>query len=370
MDGGGGGGREGGGGLGSRAGGIGASCAWTTSRPTRAARGSGSPRGDAGARRAATVARFGAEGKGTGAARAAPSRARGGVRPAALRRRRGRRRTCRHRHPWRQCEKSRAASVAPRALWARGRAGSRATPRLAGAKSRRSGRLTPPGIITDESNRGNPVVRGQILGSRDTTRARVRSCSPRRRHVGPRGSIRMERGQRVRPRLQQPPRGRVQRLQASLGCRDRRRSYRGGGGDERAAAETANSVSDLLGAAARGRGSTASLLLFCGGPSPRRLSRRSWLGPGKQRCAACCAASEDAAASAAAASRDEKLAAAREASKRAEATNAPDKLAVFAREAALEAELVTGLKPQRVGGRGRGRGRGGRWSGGRSGGRG
>jgi hypothetical protein len=111
----------------------------------------------------------------------------------------------------------------------------------------------------------------------------------------------------------------------------------------------------------------------CGESKPASAFSRAQLnnkGPGKQRCAACCAASEDAAASAAAASRDEKLAAAREASKRAEATNAPDKLAVFAREAALEAELVTGLKPQRVGGRGRGRGRGGRWSGGRSGGRG
>lgn len=52
---------------------------------------------------------------------------------------------------------------------------------------------------------------------------------------------------------------------------------------------------------------------------------------------------------------------AREASARAEATNASDKLAVFAREASLEATAVTGLEAKFIGGRrGRGRGRGGR----------
>ena len=81
-------------------------------------------------------------------------------------------------------------------------------------------------------------------------------------------------------------------------------------------------------------------------------------GPGKQRCRKCCDAGEEAAAAAQTAGTSERLKAAREASKRAEATNAPDKLAVFAREAAIEAELVTGLKPQKIGGGGRGRGRG------------
>jgi len=47
-------------------------------------------------------------------------------------------------------------------------------------------------------------------------------------------------------------------------------------------------------------------------------------------------------------------------------TNAPDKLKIFAREAALEAQAVTGLKPKKIGGGGgRGRGRGGRIGGGR-----
>jgi hypothetical protein len=50
---------------------------------------------------------------------------------------------------------------------------------------------------------------------------------------------------------------------------------------------------------------------------------------------------------------------AREASERAEVTNARHKLAVFAREASLEATAVTGLEATFVGGR-RGRGRGGR----------
>ena len=55
---------------------------------------------------------------------------------------------------------------------------------------------------------------------------------------------------------------------------------------------------------------------------------------------------------------------AREQSRKAELTNAPDKLKIFAREAALEAQAVTGLKPKKIGGA-RGRGRGGRIGGGR-----
>ena len=85
-------------------------------------------------------------------------------------------------------------------------------------------------------------------------------------------------------------------------------------------------------------------------------------GPGKQRCRECCDAADAAEASSAETRADARLKLAREASAKAERTNAPDKLAVFAREAALEAELVTGLKPKRIGGRGRGRcgrGRGG-----------
>lgn len=77
-----------------------------------------------------------------------------------------------------------------------------------------------------------------------------------------------------------------------------------------------------------------------------------------RRCAECV---ERAARDARAASEtraSETLREAREASARAEETNAVDKLATFAREAAMEATIVTGLKPQRVGGRGRGRGRG------------
>ena len=79
-------------------------------------------------------------------------------------------------------------------------------------------------------------------------------------------------------------------------------------------------------------------------------------GPGKQRCRECCDAAEAAEASSAKTHAEARLTRAREASAIAEKTNAPDKLAVFAREAALEAELVTGLKPKRIGGRGRGGG--------------
>lgn len=61
------------------------------------------------------------------------------------------------------------------------------------------------------------------------------------------------------------------------------------------------------------------------------------------------------------------LAAARAETKRLEATGASarDRVVAGAREAALEAELVTGLKPIKLGGRGGGRGGGGRIGGGR-----
>ena len=81
--------------------------------------------------------------------------------------------------------------------------------------------------------------------------------------------------------------------------------------------------------------------------------------PDARRCSTCRDAEAANASASASAKVHTALADARAASVKAEATNAPDKLAVFAREAALEAELVTGLKPKKIaGGRGRGRGRG------------
>ena len=90
-------------------------------------------------------------------------------------------------------------------------------------------------------------------------------------------------------------------------------------------------------------------------------------GPGKQKCTKC-ASEADAKANPKKADVKTLLEEAREASRKAELTNAPDKLKIFAREAALEAEAVTGLKPKRIGGRGRGRGRGRETGRGRSGG--
>ena len=90
-------------------------------------------------------------------------------------------------------------------------------------------------------------------------------------------------------------------------------------------------------------------------------------GPGKQKCTKC-ASEADAKANPKKADVKTLLEEAREASRKAELTNAPDKLKIFAREAALEAEAVTGLKPKKIGGRGRGRGRGRETGRGRSGG--
>lgn len=80
-------------------------------------------------------------------------------------------------------------------------------------------------------------------------------------------------------------------------------------------------------------------------------------------CAVCASARAAEGGDAGANAMKARLMEAREASARAEATNASDKLAVFAREASLEATAVTGLEAKFIGGR-RGRGRGGR--GGRS----
>jgi hypothetical protein len=74
-------------------------------------------------------------------------------------------------------------------------------------------------------------------------------------------------------------------------------------------------------------------------------------------CAACAASKGVDAGANAMNTMKARLMEAREASARAEATNASDKLAVFAREASLEATAVTGLEAKFIGGR---RGRGGR----------
>jgi hypothetical protein len=86
-------------------------------------------------------------------------------------------------------------------------------------------------------------------------------------------------------------------------------------------------------------------------------------GPGKQKCSKC-ASEADVIANPKGEDVKKLLEEAREQSRKAELTNAPDKLKIFAREAALEAQAVTGLKPKKIGG-GRGRGRGGRIGGGR-----
>jgi hypothetical protein len=103
----------------------------------------------------------------------------------------------------------------------------------------------------------------------------------------------------------------------------------------------------------------------CKEKKPESAFARSQLrnkGPGKQKCSKC-ASEADAIANPKKEDIKKLLEEAREASRKAELTNAPDKLKIFAREAALEAEAVTGLKPKKIGGRGRGRG--GRIGGGR-----
>jgi len=89
-------------------------------------------------------------------------------------------------------------------------------------------------------------------------------------------------------------------------------------------------------------------------------------GPAKQRCQPCIAAADRGEADAADAKKAAALAEAKKAVKIAEATgSAAQKLKANAQLAALEGELVTGLKPMVIGrgrrgsgGRGRGRGRG------------
>jgi len=107
----------------------------------------------------------------------------------------------------------------------------------------------------------------------------------------------------------------------------------------------------------------------CKERKPETAFARSQLrnkGPGKQKCSKC-ASEADAIANPKGEDIKKLLEEAREQSRKAELTNAPDKLKIFAREAALEAQAVTGLKPKKIGGGGgwRGRGRGGRIGGGR-----
>ena len=70
-------------------------------------------------------------------------------------------------------------------------------------------------------------------------------------------------------------------------------------------------------------------------------------GPGKQKCSKC-ASEADAIANPKGEDVKKLLEEAREQSRKAELTNAPDKLKIFAREAALEAQAVTGLKPKKI----------------------
>ena len=80
-------------------------------------------------------------------------------------------------------------------------------------------------------------------------------------------------------------------------------------------------------------------------------------GPGKQRCLGCVKESEQANLTAGDAALKEKLAAAKAAAAQAEACGtAAEKLAAHSKVAAIEGQMVTGLKPVVLGRGGRGRG--------------
>uniref|UniRef100_A0A7S0EW07 Stc1 domain-containing protein n=1 Tax=Phaeocystis antarctica TaxID=33657 RepID=A0A7S0EW07_9EUKA len=80
-------------------------------------------------------------------------------------------------------------------------------------------------------------------------------------------------------------------------------------------------------------------------------------GPGKQRCSECVAEAEKAHVTAGDAALREKLAAAKTAAAKAEASGSVvEKLAAHSKVAAIEAQMVTGLKPVVLGRGGRGRG--------------
>ena len=99
----------------------------------------------------------------------------------------------------------------------------------------------------------------------------------------------------------------------------------------------------------------------CGARKPSAEFSRSqaYKGDGKAKCASCVAAGVAADAQATDAAKAAKLAEARAAAAEAQRSGTTaEKVAAFARESALESELVTGVKPATGrGGRGRGRGR-------------
>ena len=106
----------------------------------------------------------------------------------------------------------------------------------------------------------------------------------------------------------------------------------------------------------------------CNVPRPASAYSRTQImkGPTKQRCSECVAKAEAAATAANGAggeAHQAKLKEARAAAAKAEASgSAAEKLKASSQVAALEAELVTGLKPIKLGST-RGRGRGGSWRG-------
>ncbi|KAJ8598280.1 hypothetical protein CTAYLR_006006 [Chrysophaeum taylorii] len=93
-------------------------------------------------------------------------------------------------------------------------------------------------------------------------------------------------------------------------------------------------------------------------PASRFTKPQLKKGPGKQRCVDCVAKAQEEEATAGQADKAARLAEAKREAERADVSgSAAEKLAASAKVAALEGELVTGLRPTVVG-RGRGRGRG------------
>ena len=121
-------------------------------------------------------------------------------------------------------------------------------------------------------------------------------------------------------------------------------------------------------AAADGDADAEHVCSSCNAPKPASAYTRNQLmkGATKQRCSECVAKAEAAATAASGAggeAHQEKLKEARAAAAKAEASgSAAEKLKASSQVAALEAELVTGLKPIKLGST-RGRGRGGSWRG-------
>jgi hypothetical protein len=128
-----------------------------------------------------------------------------------------------------------------------------------------------------------------------------------------------------------------------------------------AAAPTKTSTSSTSSAASTTAEEAQVVCSACARTLPCEAFSKSQLraGPSKQRCQECVAKATADEAQASEAKRNEALAAAQAELKRAEASGtAMEKLKAASRLSALEGELVTGLKPMKMGGRGRG-GRGG-----------